>query len=174
MACSPHYCTNHNTGTTTCGGHRSTCSTNRQWNNDFPEGDPIDNALVNSLKNTIRAEVDRWNQHRFYNKPKYYSADFSENDTISNNHADYILRMVQQFIGGAWDIRGSGDNINDADWDYIKSRYDIWRQQCICNSDCSCNAVCSCHGNCGCNYSDKRLKKDIKYCGTEKSKRNNR
>lgn len=55
------------------------------------------------------------------------------------------------------------DRIEAAEWNAIINSYNVIRQNCICNSDCHCNAVCACFNNCGCNYSDERLKENIKF-----------
>lgn len=61
----------------------------------------------------------------------------------------------------------AGNLIEDTHWSTLLTKYNTMRQDCICNSDCSCNAVCYCHNDCACNYSDKRLKENIKYLYTK-------
>lgn len=43
-----------------------------------------------------------------------------------------------------------------------KNKINALRATCICHSDCGGHLVCGCYGDCGCNYSDKRLKKNIR------------
>lgn len=37
-------------------------------------------------------------------------------------------------------------------WSTLVTRYEVMRQDCICNSDCGINFSCACHNDCGCNY----------------------
>ena len=69
---------------------------------------------------------------------------------------------------GAYGEASAGQIIPASHWANIRARYDTVRTECICNSDCACNLVCACHNDCGCNYSDERLKENIKYLYTKK------
>jgi len=75
------------------------------------------------------------------------------------------MQMVSDVHGSSGHSDRDGLLIEDTDWgiasESVRVKYNIIRQNCICNSDCSCNAVCSCHNDCGCHYSDPRLKMDV-------------
>lgn len=175
MACSGGHCNSHNTGTTTCSGHRSSCSTNRNVSSPSV-GAEITANMINSLRVAIRNEVSRWNSHSLYNASLNSAGSISVSSRIQSgtiNNLDNMVHGVFGVSGGdlsKWSslvddlVKSRGDEALYNDYRRLKVQYDIVRQNCICNSDCSCNAVCGCHNNCGCNYSDKKLKKFIKYC----------
>lgn len=168
MACSGAHCTNHNTGTTTCSGHRSSCSTNRplSLSSDFGvEGKRIRASDVNNLRINLRNELARWNQHANYNFTLREGSSITVGKTITEDDVDNLNQMAIDVKGGTNINKQPGDLIDDVDWiANIRDLYNDFRNDCICNSDCSCNAVCSCHNDCGCHYtSDKRLKTNIRY-----------
>ena len=163
MACAPHTCTNHDTGTTTCFGHRASCPTNRPATLSVNYG-VVDGAVlasdINNLRVNIRDELARWDI-RFPGKIYYQAAAYIANTTpIQAQQVSELDNMVGQVTGGNT-VNIAGDPIDAAHWAALLGRYDTMRTNCICNADCSCNAICACYGNCGCNYSDERLKEDI-------------
>lgn len=191
MACSGSHCTSHGTGTTTCAGHRAACSTNRaidsSLSGDFVAGGKITDEDVNVLRTNIRNELDRYKTHRSFTsisttQPTAHTSD----TTVDNTHINDLSTMVQRAtnvrepVGTDYNVLTDpadattaattyeeGTIVSKTHWDTLKTKYDTMRQDCICNSDCSCNLVCSCHNNCGCNYSDERLKENIKFLGTK-------
>jgi|LWDU01.1.fsa_nt_gi hypothetical protein len=174
MACTGAHCTNHGTGTTTCAGHRSSCPTNRTLSGlSISTGTSIVASQITHLRSQIRAELARWNQHNWYNFTITEPYAYGSSTIVTDDHVENLMAMVVLPYGSA-DIGGlvyprrevDGLTIQDTDWDNVAEsvvvKYNIIRQNCICNSDCSCNAVCSCHNDCGCNYSDPRLKTEIR------------
>jgi hypothetical protein len=153
---------------------------------------------INTLKNAIRTELTRYSLHRSfanagamtsaYNSAGSSGADHGAGVTvIDNNHVNDYETIVQQVnnvvepVGTDYAVLtdpadattspnsyANGELVEDTHWSVLLAKYNTMRQDCICNSDCACNAVCSCHGNCGCNYSDERLKENIKYLYTKK------
>ena len=171
MACSPHTCTNHNTGTTTCGGHRASCATNRSLSigTDAVAGTLITASDIDAFRTNLRAEIDAYNNHRWYSTAAQTEASaYTANSTeISAAHLNNLSAMTDALVGGGIYQRNNTYEIDDYDWDVLLTRYNTIRQNCVCNSDCACNNVCACHGDCGCNYaSDIRLKENIQYLET--------
>lgn len=164
MACAPHTCSYHNTGTSTCSGHRGTCGTNRTLSWYAYENETITAARVDELRYKIRDEVYTWNQHAWYETGLTEAASITAGQPITNELFNNLDNMVGYIYGGYVQDMGDGYLIDNLYWDQLMDRYNSIRQNCICNSDCACNAICACYGDCGCNYSDERLKHDIEYC----------
>ena len=163
MACAPHYCNSHDTGTAGCGGHRTSCSTNRTLTGGVPatlSGSPVYASGITELKNLMNAELDRYRQHRFYVSLPLIAAGFASNGPIDSGG---WASMATTFFNTT-PTPSASSPLDNVFWQAMLAKYDIIRQDCICNTDCACNAVCGCHGNCDCNYSDERLKQDISYC----------
>lgn len=162
MACSPHTCNSHNTGTSTCAGHRAACSTNRtiSWYTSPRDitGDTITAAKVEEVRADIRAELARWNQHSSYNGTLREPSTIVPGATITNETFNNLDLMIGYMYGSYLADEVDGNIVGDDEWENLLNRYNSVRDNCICNSDCSCNSICSCYGNCGCNYSDERLK----------------
>lgn len=169
MACSPHYCNYHSTGTTTCSGHRPACGTNRVINwGDAVQGGPIYASQVNELRVAIRDEVTRWKSHVWYAGVGVVEPNaITSANLVSASTFNNLDNMLHQIYGGAELDTSAGAVVDDWNWDSLIAQYNVARQNCICNSDCSCNAICACYGDCGCNYSDERLKKNIVFEGTK-------
>jgi len=163
MACSGSHCTNHGTGTASCGGHRTSCSTNNPLAGNIPltlSGSPVYADQITALKSTMNTELDRYRQHRFFSSMPLIGDTFGANTAIdSGTWSD----MATVFFNTT-PVPTHGSPLSDTFWQALLSKYNTIRQDCICNTDCACNLVCSCHNNCGCNYSDERLKEDIVYC----------
>lgn len=184
MACSGSHCSNHGTGTTTCSNHRGSCSTNRPYSpsGNFTAGS-ITASDINALRTAIRDEIARYNLHRDHSITARQSSAYTTSTLVQNEHVNDMETMVYDgnitrervgvnyatltAVGTNSGITKSsysdGQTILASHWTTLKSRYDTLRQDCICNSDCSCNLVCACHNDCGCNYSDMRLKNNIKF-----------
>lgn len=179
MACSGAHCTSHSTGTDTCSGHRAACSTNRPVTVSAGFGilgNTISNSDVAALKAAIDAEVARYRQHAKFTSFSASSAVVGSGVPIATTHVNNFEAVVKNIndVSDGGSSAGTilaqytvGNSINATNWSGLKAKYDIMRQDCICNSDCSCNAVCTCHNDCGCNYSDKRLKENIKFLGNK-------
>jgi len=183
MACSGSHCSNHGTGTSTCGSHRASCSTNRALSFTSGEaGGLIRASDVNALRAAIRAEVARYNLHRSFNVSSRQGTAYNSSTKVDNSHINDMEIMAQQVnnvrepVGSNFAVLtdpadattaansyGGGQQISFTHWATLVEKYDNMRQDCICNSDCACNLVCSCHNNCGCNYSDERLKENIQF-----------
>lgn len=188
MACPDAHCTSHGTGTTTCAGHRASCATNNAFSSaSFATlGQTITVADINALKTAINNEVARYKQHASFSTVGSSTSTISNTQLIDNAHINDFSSVIQSVnnvtepVGSSYAVitndpdlttpaqtYSEGATIEDTDWSGLKSKYDIMRQDCICNSDCACNLVCSCHNDCGCNYSDIRLKENVEFIGTK-------
>ena len=193
MACNNHR-PNYGTGNDTCNQHRDACATNRPTSLSGAfgvSGGQIQAADIENLRANIIAEISRWNDWNATNRSTNYSV--SDPGTISggqvinhtniNNLNDSLAAIVNYTAssdtsGNNWTItdngreanpgigKSSGNTVDASAWNSILSHYNTLRQDCICNSDCHCNTVCTCYGNCDCNYSDERLKENIKLIDT--------
>jgi hypothetical protein len=196
MACSGTFCNQNSTGTTTCSNHRGPCATNRPLasSTEFAlASGRIRQSDIEELRVKIRDELTRYKAHttnsgtvnQFGGLALRQAAAYTTNTPVSAAHINDMELMTQQTINVTEPI---GSNyqvyVNPADattpantyigntvvtathWATLRDKYNIMRQDCICNSDCTCNAVCNCHRDCGCNYSDERLKQNIKFLGT--------
>lgn len=161
MACGIHTCDYHSTISTTCIGNRSSCPTNRQLNWKVVEGEKIYASRIESLRQNILSEVQQWNLHRNWEITLTQLNPISSGDIISSSTFNAFDAMLGPIYGTYLNDEMRGDIIGDDEWASLIERYNIVRQNCICNSDCTCNAICACYGDCGCNYSDERLKTDI-------------
>jgi hypothetical protein len=166
MACSGSYCNNFGTGVTTCRGHRSVCFTNRPLSGWSPTaGRVIDSFSLDDLRVKIMQEIDRYNVWQSQNRQPLYSkfdpGALSVGRTIAASHVNNLAATL-----GITGQGGTNLTILATDWKQVWDRYNAVRQDCICNSDCSCNNVCACHNDCGCNYSDVRLKENVKFINT--------
>jgi len=183
MACTGTHCSEHGTGTSTCSNHRGTCATNRAFS---PSGNwtggTITAADINLLRTNIRDEITRYNLHADHAHTLRQGTAYTSSTVMDNAHINDMEQMVydgenrKERVGTSYaSVAGAttwgdksissytdGTTIAASHWTTLKGRYDNLRTDCICNSDCSCNNVCSCHNDCGCNYSDIRLKENIK------------
>jgi len=167
MACTGAHCTNHGTGTTTCVGHRPSCSTNNalSLSTDFAtELKKIRASDVEQLRTKIRSELTAYNLHSTNSYTLLHPTTVVSDSDIDDQTANDLYEMTREVDGGTPILVGTANPVDEAFWDTIRDKYNVIRQDCICNSDCSCNNVCVCHNDCGCNYSDRRLKVEIVYC----------
>ena len=170
MACAEPYCNDYGTGTTTCVEHRGACATNRSLTAPDPVvGGRINRNDIENLRASIMDEIDRYNLYQTANSlgtyTKYDPGGFSSGQVINNSHINNLNDTVAN-LNNPGISRADGSLIDEAGWQAIFDRYNIVRQDCICNSDCSCNNVCACHNDCDCNYSDTRLKENIQFIDT--------
>ena len=195
MACSGTFCNLNSSGTTTCSNHRPGCSTNRPLasSTEFAvTTGRVRQSDIEDLRTKIRDELARYQQHStsfgatFSGVTLRQPGAYTTGTTVSAAHINDLELMVQQTnnvnepVGTtaavftnpadattAANSYSAGALIDDGHWTTLRDKYNIMRQDCICNSDCTCNAVCNCHRDCGCNYSDERLKQNIIYVGTK-------
>ena len=195
MACSGTFCNQNSSGTTTCSNHRGGCSTNRPLSpsTEFAvTTGRVTAADIEDLRANIRNELSRYQLHSsgfgatFSGVALRQGSAFNSSTTISAAHINDMELMTQETnnvnepVGANYasytnpaDATGgnnsysAGQVVSTGHWTALRDKYNIMRQDCICNSDCTCNAVCNCHNDCGCNYSDERLKQNIKYLGTK-------
>lgn len=155
MACTPTYCSYHNTGTTTCSGHRTACSTNRTlawtWDGDL-DTEVATSTNINDLRSKIREEVSTYNVHVWYNIGLTEESSYTSSTLMSNEQYNNLDNMVGGMVGTYFQDKNDFDIITDVEWDDLITRYNTARQNCICNTDCSCNNICACYGDCGCHY----------------------
>jgi len=190
MACSGTHCSEHGTGTTTCSEHRASCSTNRALSASGEFGITTGRIRaddINNLRTSIRDEITRYNLHRSFAVGITQDTAYGASTLVDNSHVNDLQQMVQSAtnvnepVGSSYaslpdpadaitsaNSYAQGAVMNTGDWTSLRDKYNILRQDCICNSDCSCNLVCSCHNNCGCNYSDESLKENITFLGTRR------
>ena len=164
MAC-PAVCNSYGTGTSTCNGHRGACSTNDAIAWATASG-AIYAGDVDSLRVALRTEIDAYNANS-NTKTKTAPNTISAGQTIPHDDINNLADMVNQLYGSGALSKAAGDLITGGDWQGLIDRYNVLRQNCICNSDCSCNNICACYGDCGCNYSDIRLKENIEFIRVE-------
>ena len=174
MACSGSYCNQYGTGVTTCVYHRGSCATNRPYGGTGDlgvSGRYVRAGDVENLRANIMAEIDAFNNWQTYHgRPAYGKADpgvISGGNTVRASHINNLRATVDQLRGTGYGNQSVGGTVTAPVWSAVLASYNLIRQDCICNSDCSCNNVCACHNNCDCNYSDERLKENIKFVGTE-------
>lgn len=176
MACSGAHCDNHGTGTSTCSYHRPECPANRPF---YPSGDfGVQGGLIRAsdielLRQNIRDEIATYNLHANYEYTLSEPNPVNAGNVIDNNQINNFEQMVFDGNGASGGVQpqpgqayyGDGALVDDGNWSSLLTKYNYLRQDCICNSDCACNLVCACHNDCGCNYSDIRLKQNIKLVG---------
>jgi hypothetical protein len=196
MACAGVFCNLNSSGTTTCSNHRGACPTNRALSPSTEFAVTTGRVRaddIEDLRSKINAELDRYKTHttnsgtvnHFGGVANRQTGAFGTSTIISAAQINDLELMVQQTnnvtepvgstpavytnpadAGTAANSYSSGQIVDDSHWIALRDKYNIMRQDCICNSDCTCNAVCNCHRDCGCNYSDERLKQNITYLGT--------
>jgi hypothetical protein len=174
MACSGVFCNAYGTGTTTCASHRAACATNRVYGGSADlgiSGRNVKGPDVENLRANIMAEIDSYNNwYAAKGLSGLGKADpgfLGTGATIRSSHLNNLRATVDQLRGTGMANQPVGASITAANWTSILNSYNLIRQDCICNSDCACNSVCACHNDCGCNYSDERLKENIKFIGVQ-------
>ena len=185
MACKGAHCDSHGTGISTCSNHRGSCSTNRPFvpSGGFgSSGSTITAADIDQLRGLIREELDSYNLHSEHDVSLSEEGSYNNETLIDNTHINqmeqmvYDTNVVKERIGYDYQNFYPTDTnavsassyedeatIRATHWNTLRDKYNIMREDCICNSDCACNLVCNCHNNCGCNYSDLRLKENIQF-----------
>jgi len=157
---------NYNTGTTTCVGNRATCGANAMltgvWDGNVLQ-EPITAARVEDLRLKIRSQITAYDAHSTFNAPLYEPNPIVVGGVVSATTPNNLANMVNSLYATGYVVQNATTPVTHSAWDQLVTRYNVVRQNCVCNSDCSCNAVCACHGDCGCNYSDRRLKDSIVY-----------
>jgi len=143
-------------------GSRGGCLTNRPLTTtaNVAEGAPINVDILEEVRQKIRAELTRWNEHRYHDFTVTQPTPYTTSTIITDNHVEELYFMVDKVTGGQGFMADrDGELIDATDWAgpdiYARSiyeKYEIVRKDCICNSDCSCNSVCTCNNNCECNY----------------------
>jgi hypothetical protein len=135
--------------------------------NEWAQGGKVTAADINLLRSSIRDEIARYDSHGDYGPYTLYEGTaFSPGATTATSGQYNNLRTMVAYLTTVPASLAAGTKVQITHWTELKARYDVIRQDCICNSDCSCNNVCSCHNDCGCNYSDQRLKENIKFIET--------
>ena len=163
MACSGSHCSN-NCYSNTCTNNRPSCSSNRVVTlSNVSVGHIIKAADLELLRSNTIDEINRWNQNHTYNFSKTATTGISAGNTIKANDFNKLINDLSGTGHGSTGGVSSGSVIYASKLaSDMMSLYDSLRTDCVCNSDCGDHSVCSCHGNCGCNYSDERLKIEIK------------
>jgi len=166
MACSPGHCTS-NCYSFGCSVNAPACSSNAT---SFGVTVTSSHDIAATHVNDLRISIDNERTTR-----RGKSADFptsvDTDDTVDASHADDMKDSINEMVVMAGDSVTAqvtdtyviGDVIEASDINNLRSKINELRADCVCDSDCGANAVCTCHGDCECNYSDKRLKQNIKY-----------
>ncbi len=177
MACAPHYCNYHNTGLTTCAGHRVGCNTNRAigWNDAVQSG-AIYASQVEELRSAIVAEISRWKTHPWYagiavTETTAITAGTPIKASTFNNLNNMLIAaygavqsVTPSAVGGTTVVANSGapawDSVNISNYPSIgvasTGLVDDWNwdtlitQYDIVRKNCICNTDCSCNSICAC------------------------
>ena len=156
MACSGAHCTNHDTGTTTCVGHRPACAANQLF---IPsagfgvQGGDITAADVEQLRSKLRSEVALYNVNYSaravatvtLREGSAWSVGTAIDDSDPNNlHLMGVDTPEPPGPGTPTMTKNPGDDVLATDWGTnIADLYETIRTDCICNANCDCNAICA-------------------------------
>lgn len=161
MACTPAHCTS-NCYSDTCAINAPACPTNEtNFGTTLIKGVKVLTSHVNDLR--ISIDDERTSRRGF-------SSDFptsvDSDDDIEQQHAVDMKDSINEMVNaddGILITDTYSNKVSAGDVEDLRTSINELRADCVCDSECGANLVCACHGNCGNNYSDKRLKKEIKY-----------
>ncbi len=93
---------------------------------------------------------------------KTWTADITTN--INAGVIDELRDAINEIQSGSVGVDPSTGEVAESypDVDRIRYKIEQYRKSCVCDTDCGSNSQCSCYCDCGCNYSDMRLKEDIR------------
>lgn len=164
MACTPAYCS-YNCYSDTCAVNAPACPTNAtNFGADPVKGDVSFASHVNDL----RISIDDERTTRRGLADDFPSSVDSDNE-IEEQHMVDMKDSINEMVAQTGDsttvvITDTFSNLVSAsEVTNLRDKINELREDCVCDSECGANSVCVCHGDCGNNYSDKRLKKEIKY-----------
>lgn len=177
MACAPHTCNYHNTGYTTCAGHRPPNSPTGGVLLVPNVGDRVDAAYINNVRAQIRNEIRRWEQHSFYNPsvnadPAMVTGVPQGTEAMGSLFQTFETKMNEVFnrgddphghphkFGGAF-VGPSGPTIDVPNGNenpafpvgsviFLENLRALIRQYNEFRMDCICNSDCACNSNCAC------------------------
>ncbi|RZF22829.1 hypothetical protein DAY19_03385 [Halobacteriovorax vibrionivorans] len=175
MACSGGHCSYHNTGTSTCSGHRGVCSSNRTHtlNINIAVGKIIYGSHVKALRDVISAEMARRRQHAMYN-PGTPTNSYAAGTKITNSVAANMVSRLNQMTpnDSVWSAANPSPSDNrpktrddDTAGGYHRGTYgwnktgqtikephvqEILNYYNTLRADCICNTDCNCNAVCAC------------------------
>lgn len=94
------------------------------------------------------------------NKETWSISVVSENLPAAISELSSSINEIQSGAVSVYPV--VGQYIDSTHIDRVRKAIESLRKSCICDTDCGSNTVCSCYCNCGCNYSDVRLKRNIR------------
>lgn len=133
------------------------------------KGQLIYSQHVKDLRDAINEERYR---RRFSGSPtwasltkKTWTVDIvTGTPTVISDAIDEMRDAINEIQAGSSSVDPNTGNIvkENPDIDSLRIKIEQFRKSCVCDTDCGSNAVCACYCDCGCNYSDERLKRDIR------------
>lgn len=144
--CTPGHCY-YNCYSDTCSVNAPACSTNNaSFGSDVVKGDLIEAAHINDLR--IAIDNERTGRREL---TEDFPTTVDSNDTIERSHMedlrDSINEMINQPGGQSVTISSTYSNlISAAEINELRTKINLIRTECVCNSQCGTNARCRCHG----------------------------
>lgn len=128
-------------------------------------GQDVYNDHIIDLRDAINEERHR----RRYSGVAAYAGLTKEN-FVQNVTGNTISAAIGELSSAINDIQAGssnvypnfGDLVDGEHIDRIRKSIETLRKSCICDTDCGSNTTCACYCDCGCNYSDIRLKRNIR------------
>lgn len=130
------------------------------------EGNVVYDEHIKDLRDAINEE-----RYRRYNSgfasytglnQKVWTADIATGTNISLAVSE-LSAAINEIQSGSVNIYpNSGEVVNSSHIDSVRKSIETLRKSCICDTDCGSNTVCACYCDCGCNYSDRKLKRNIR------------
>ncbi|EPZ52288.1 hypothetical protein M902_1763 [Bacteriovorax sp. BAL6_X] len=179
MACSGGHCSYHNTGTSTCSGHRGVCTSNRgvTLSSGVTSGGKVLSTHISNLRNNIAAELARYRSHPYYN-PGTPSSSFGVGARITNAASASINNEINDLSPkndtpviytpapsgvSPWDNRprtaddpSAGGTSGARTWNkygqkLVRSHVqELLTYYNTIRADCICNSDCNCNAVCNC------------------------
>ena len=183
--CSGGYCSNQCTSNT-CTGN---IAANEVWDystdEPFPDGvgnDTIHDENVERLRASINDERVRrslypgWSYPAWTFSPTLTGSDEGGTSVIIGQDASATNEALRQCKDAINNMSAGlitvsfndGSDVRSYHLRQMRDRLDNLRAECLCNGNCASRTYCSCKGDCGCDYScsfnwsDERVKYDIK------------
>jgi len=165
MACTPAHCTS-NCYSDTCATNAPACLTNEtNFGTTLIKGITVLASHVNDLRLSI--DDERTSRRGFADD---FPTSVDNDDIVEQQHAVDMKDSINEMIAAdpIGDPRTPVTNtysnlVSSGEVEILRDAINELRADCVCDSECGANSICTCHGDCGNNYSDRQLKKEIKY-----------